>query len=159
MRLAAAMVNNSIGFLIVASLLLPMILRPPYCADGYLFWNPVVQKAIQLRNRLFLSSSSSGTSIIRTPQAKSEPYPNSNNNELISKERILLKVKYYNRWSSWCSTSTVTTTSTSTISTNTFCATLFNVRGACRRRKKLMMASDLLLFDNQQLVPPTKRLE
>ena len=153
------MANNSIGLLIVASLLLPMILRSPYCADGYLFWNPVVQKAIQLRNRLFLSSSETKT-VIRTPHAKSEPYPNSNINELISKERILLKVKYYNRWSSWCSTSTVTTTSTSTISTNTFCATLFNVRGACRRRKKLMMASDLLLFDNQQLAPsPTKRLE
>jgi hypothetical protein len=121
-----------------------MIILP---CDSYL-WHPV---NIQQRIHSLLPQSNPIGITIRSPPVKSE------NNEF--KERILLKVKFYNRWSSWCSTSTITTTSTSTISTNTFCATLFNVRGACRRRRK-KLPDDVLLVDllDNQLLQPTKKL-
>ena len=81
-----------------------------------------------------------------------------------SKQRFLYNyayVKYYNKtkkssWS-WCSTSTVTTTSTSIVRTQIFCATVIGVRGACRRRKKLI-DDDRALLDNKLLIQSTERL-
>jgi hypothetical protein len=135
--------NSVVTYLLIGALL--MIIRP---CDSYL-WHPVnIQKTIHSLTNLLLPPSNPIT-YFKSPSVKSDK------NEF--KERILLKVKYYNRWSSWCSTSTITTTSTSTISTNTFCATLFNVRGACRRRRKIL-PNDVLDLSDNELLQPTKKL-
>ena len=54
------------------------------------------------------------------------------------------------------STLTTTSTSTTTITTQQYCATLFNVVGACRRRKKLRAT---LLFDDGLAIQPTETLQ
>ena len=100
------------------------------------FWSPVIEKAVQWRKQWIIIP---GNSI-----------------KYDDNKKRLLKWKYY-KLSSLCSTSTVTTTSTSTISTDTFCATVNNIRGACRRRKKFTNFPLLHdeLMDNQ-LIEPTK---
>ena len=126
--LSSVVVGASIGTLLI------LLIQTEPCDS--LFWVPslVKQKLNQLRNQW-------SNSLLMTTISTAASQQKVGSDD---RKRFLLKVKYYNRLSYWCSTTTVTTTTTTTISTNTFCATINGVVGACRRKK---MIDDAYMID------------